>query len=380
MVSLDVFRGATIAAMILVNDPGSWGHIYPPLEHAEWNGWTPTDLIFPFFLFIVGVSMTLSFASRIARGVTRASLMIHVIRRCALIFALGLFLNGFPEFDLSSIRIMGVLQRIAICYLAAGLLYLMTFQREPAAGGPVRARANLRLTAAVAVALLLGYWAVMTFVPVPGYGPGHLGKEDNLGAYVDRTLMGGHLWSESVTWDPEGFLSTFPAIASLLIGILAGEWLRSNRRAGRKALGLAVAGLLLLFVGRLLHPLFPINKNLWTSTFVLFTSGFAMLALATCYWIVDVRAWRGWMAPFLVFGMNAILAYALAALVSEVSTDFEFLQFHGHDTTLHGWLYDRFFVPHLSPVNASLAFAIFFVCVIYLLLWPFYNRRIFLRI
>ena len=380
MVSLDVFRGVTIAAMILVNDPGSWNHIYPPLEHAEWNGWTPTDLIFPFFLFIVGVSLTLSLASRIARGLSRGALVIHVVRRSALIFAIGLFLNGFPGFDFSSIRIMGVLQRIAICYLVAGLLYLATFQREPAPGRPAHARANLRVTAAVAVALLVGYWALMTFVPVPGYGAGHLGKDDNLGAYVDRSLMGGHLWSESVTWDPEGFLSTMPAIASLLIGILAGEWLRSDRREGRKALGLAAAGLALLVAGRLLHPYFPINKNLWTSSFVLFTGGFAMLALAACYWIVDVRAWRAWTAPSLVFGMNAILGYALAALVSEVSTDFEFLHFHGRETTLHGWLYDRYFVPHASPVNASLAFAVFFVFVIFVLLWPFYRGKVFLRV
>jgi predicted acyltransferase len=380
MVSLDVFRGATIAAMILVNDPGSWSHIYPPLEHAEWNGWTPTDLIFPFFLFIVGVSMTLSFASRIARGLTRRVLAIHVVRRSALIFAIGLFLNGFPGFDLGTIRIMGVLQRIALCYLVAGLFYLATFQREPAADRSARVRANLRVTAAVAIALLVGYWALMTFVPVPGYGAGRLGKNDNLGAYVDRTLMGGHLWSESVTWDPEGFLSTLPAIASLLIGILAGEWLRSDRRARRKALGLAAAGLVLLAAGRLLHPYFPINKNLWTSSFVLFTGGFAMLALAACYWIVDVRVWRAWAAPFLVFGMNAILAYALAAIVSEVSTDFEFLKFHGRVTTLHGWVYNKYFVPHASPMNASLAFAVFFVLVIFVLLWPFYRGKVFLRI
>ena len=375
MVSLDVFRGATIAGMILVNDPGSWSHIYPPLEHAEWNGWTPTDLIFPFFLFIVGVSLTLSFPSRIARGVSRGKLAIHVVRRSALIFALGLFLNGFPDFDLGSIRIMGVLQRIAICYLVAGLLYLATFQRETAADGTTRVRVNLRITALLAIVLLIGYWAAMTFVPVPGHGAGHLGKDDNLGAYVDRTLMGGHLWSESVTWDPEGFLSTFPAIASLLIGILAGEWLRSDRRAERKALSLAAAGLTLFVVGRLLHPFFPINKNLWTSTFVLFTSGFAMLALAACYWIVDLRNWRSWTPPFLVFGMNAILAYALAAIVSEISTDFEFLQFHGRDTTLHGWIYDRFFIPHASPVNASLAFGLFFVFVIFLLYGRFIAGR-----
>lgn len=380
MISLDVFRGATIAAMILVNDPGSWSHIYPPLEHAEWNGWTPTDLIFPFFLFIVGVSMTLSFSSRIARGLSPGALRIHVVRRSALIFILGLFLNGFPGFDFSSIRIMGVLQRIALCYLVAGLLYLATFHREPSRERAESVRANIPVTAAVAVALLVGYWALVMFVPVPGYGAGHLGKDDNLGAYIDRTLMGGHLWAESVTWDPEGFLSTLPAIASLLIGILAGEWLRSDRAEGRKVAGLAVAGLVLLVAGRLLHPYFPINKNLWTSSFALFTAGFAMFLLAVCYWMVDVRVWRAGTTPFLVFGMNAILAYTLAALVSEVSTDFEFSGSAGHEITLHGWLYERFFVPHFSPVNASLVFAIFFVVVIFALLWPFYRRKLFLRV
>ena len=380
MVSLDVFRGATIAAMILVNDPGSWSHIYPPLEHAEWNGWTPTDLIFPFFLFIVGVSMTLSFASRIARGITRRALAIHVVRRAALIFAIGLFLNGFPSFDFSSIRIMGVLQRIAVCYLVAGLLYLVTFRRDLSADGAAQVRPNTRLMLTVAIALLIGYWALMTFVPVPGYGSGRLGKEDNLGAYIDRSLMSGHLWSESVTWDPEGFLSTLPAIASLLIGILAGEWLRSDRSGERKTLGLAAAGLVLLIGGRMLHPYFPINKNLWTSTFALFTGGFAMLMLAACFWIVDVREWRAWTKPFLVFGMNAILAYALAALVSEISTDFEFSGSHGRQTTLHGWLYQRFFVPHATPVNASMAYAIFFVIIIFIMLWPFYRWKVFLRV
>jgi predicted acyltransferase len=380
MVSLDVFRGATIAAMILVNDPGSWGHIYPPLEHAEWNGWTPTDLIFPFFLFIVGVSLTLSFAARIARGISRRKLALHVVRRGALIFFIGLFLNGFPDFDFSSIRIMGVLQRIALCYLVAGLLYLFTFQTEARADGPVYVRANIRVIAIVAASLLIGYWALMTFVPVPGYGAGHLGKDDNLGAYIDRSLMGGHLWEESKTWDPEGFLSTLSAIASLLVGILAGEWLRSDRDALRKTLGLAGAGLALLLLGRLIHPFFPINKNLWTSSFVLFTSGCAMLALAACYWIIDVRSWCAWAKPFLVFGMNAILAYALAALVSELSTDFDFTNSAGRDTTAHGWIYERFFVAHFNPLNASLGFAILFVLAIFVLLWPFYRWKIFLRV
>jgi predicted acyltransferase len=382
VVSLDVFRGITIAAMILVNDPGSWEHIYPPLEHAEWNGWTPTDLIFPFFLFIAGVSMTLSFASRVARGVTRGALAIHIARRSAVIFLIGLFLNGFPNFDFSTIRIMGVLQRIALCYLAGGLLYIfiMIPKRNAPAAKDAPAHSNARAIAGIAIVLLVGYWALMMFFPVPGHGAGHLGKDDNLGAYIDRSLMGGHLWSESVTWDPEGLLSTLPAIATLLIGILAGEWLRSDREGLRKIKGLAIAGLALLITGRLLNPYFPINKNLWTSTFVLFTGGFAMLLFAVCYWAVDLRGWRRWTMPFLVFGMNAILAYALAALVSEVSTDFEFHDSEGRLRTLHGWIYGKYFVPHASPVNASLMFAVFFVLVIFLLLWPLYKGKIFVRV
>jgi predicted acyltransferase len=366
--------------MILVNDPGSWDHIYPPLEHAEWNGWTPTDLIFPFFLFIAGISMTLSFASRVARGVSRASLAWHIVRRSALIFVIGLFLNGFPSFDFHTIRIMGVLQRIALCYLAGGLFYLATLRRDASANGLARGRTNIAAIAGTVVLLLVGYWALMTFVPVPGYGAGHLGPDNNLGAYIDRELMSGHLWSESKTWDPEGLLSTLPAIATLLIGILAGEWLRSDRQGSRKALGLIIAGIPLMLIGQLLHPYFPINKNLWTSTYVLFTGGFAMLLFAVFYWVVDLRGWRAWGAPLLVFGRNAILAYALATLVAEISIDFQFHDSASRLRTMHGWLYNRYFIPHASPVNASLAFAVFFVLLIFALLLPFYRRKMFIRI
>jgi predicted acyltransferase len=253
-------------------------------------------------------------------------------------------------------------------------------RRETAANGHAHARASIATIAATVVILLVGYWALMTFVPVPGYGAGHLGQNDNLGAYIDRTLMGGHLWSESKTWDPEGLLSTLPAIATLLIGILAGEWLRSDRQGGRKALGLVIAGIPLMLMGQLLHPYFPINKNLWTSTYVLFTAGFAMLLFAGFYWLVDLRGWRAWATPLLVFGRNAILAYALATLVAEISIDFEFRDSVGRLRTLHGWLYARYFIPYASPINASLAFAIFFVALIFALLLPFYRWEKFFRI
>ena len=378
LVSLDIFRGIAIAGMILVNDPGSWGSIYAPLEHADWNGWTPTDLIFPFFLFIAGVSMTLSFASRRARGVTRRRLAGHILKRSAWIFAIGLFLNAFPKFDFHTLRIMGVLQRIAVCYLAAGFLYLACRGRS-ATEGSKRDHANVAVLGAAAMLLLVSYWALMTFVPVPGFGPGHLGKDDNLAAYIDRAVLGGHLWSDSKTWDPEGLLSTLPAIATVLLGILAGEWLRSDRPGSRKVLGLTLAGAALVILGRLFHPIFPINKNLWTSTFVLFTAGWALLLFALCYGFADLRGWRRWGVPFQVFGRNAILAYALATLLAEISIAFEF-RVSGRMRTLHGWLYDAFFRPYGAPKSASLAFAIFFVLAILLLLWPLHRRRLFVRI
>jgi predicted acyltransferase len=366
--------------MILVNDPGSWNSIYAPLVHADWNGWTPTDLVFPFFLFIVGISMTLSLASRSKRGAGRRSLVLHVVRRSAVIFAIGLFLNGFPYFDLHSIRIMGVLQRIALCYLAAGLLYLGTRDARFASEGAPQPRANAAALSGVAVALLIGYWALMTFVPVPGYGAGHLGKEDNLAAYIDRSLMSGHLWSESKTWDPEGFLSTLPAIATTLIGILAGEWMRSRPTGARKVLGLAALGACLMAAGRLLHPYFPMNKNLWTSTFVLFTGGFAMVLLAVCYAAVDLRGWRKWAGPFLVFGRNAIFAFSVSMLAAEISVDFGFRDSRGVLRTWHGWVYNTFFRPYGSPKGASLAFAVFFVLLMFALVWPLDRKKIFIRI
>lgn len=380
LVSLDVFRGATIAAMILVNDPGSWDHIYWPLAHAEWNGWTPTDLIFPFFLFIMGVAMTFSFASRTARGVSRGHLARHVFTRGVILFAIGLFLNAFPEFSRHDLRIMGVLQRIGLCYIAAGWLYLASLRVESQPGGETRARANWIFIAGCAVVLLLGYWAAMKFVPVPGFGAGRLDPNGNLGAYLDRKIMGGHLWSQSVTWDPEGLLGTFPAVASVLLGILAGEWLRSSRSGVRKAAWLAVAGGALLVAGRLLNRFFPINKNLWTSTFVIFTAGFAMLVLAALYWLVDLKGYRRWAAPFLVFGRNAIAIYFLSMLVVKAAITYGITDSDGNFQTWYDWFYATVFAPHASPKNASLAFAIFYVLLWLALMWPLDRKRIFFRI
>src|SRR5215213_7009765 len=235
LLSLDAFRGLTVAGMILVNNPGTWGAIYSPLEHASWHGWTPTDLVFPFFLFIVGVSITLALSRRAESAGGKRDLYVKIVRRSLIIFALGLFLAGFPSFDLSTIRIPGVLQRIAVCYLVASVIFLNT---------------DWRKQLYVAAALLLGYWALMTLVPVPGYGPGDLGsKEWNLAAYVDRAVFGSHVWRFAKVFDPEGLLSTLPAIATTLAGVLTGRLLRSRRGPLEKVSAMFVAGAGLVVAG-----------------------------------------------------------------------------------------------------------------------------------
>jgi len=374
--------------MILVNDPGSWDNIYWPLDHAPWNGWTPTDLIFPFFLFIVGVSMAFSFAARQGRGAKRGALALHVLRRSAIIFAIGLFLNGFPYFHLGRMRITGVLQRIAVCYLAAGLVVLFSGlfsghlsglgNADRPDGSRSSGRRGVVVVSAVIVLLLAGYWALMTFVPVPGYGAGRLDPDGNLAAYLDRRLMLGHLWRP--TWDPEGFLSTLPAIATTLVGALAGAWLRSRQAPRWKVAGLLAAGAVGLLAGRLLDPFFPINKNLWTSTYVIFTGGFAMALLAAIYWLVDMRGYRRWGAPFVVFGTNSILVFSLSTLLAKASIVFKVTRADGRLVSWHGYVYHRFFVPLASPKNASLLFALAFLLLWLGLTWLLYRRRIFVKI
>jgi predicted acyltransferase len=364
----------TIAGMILVNDPGTWAAVYWPLDHAEWNGWTPTDLIFPFFLFIVGVSMTLSFTARMRRGGTRAALARHVLIRSLSIVAVGLFFNLFPRFHFSTMRYAGVLQRIGVCYLIAGLFVVVTARRADREGFTP----NIAAISSALVALLVGYWALMRFVPVPGCGTGLLDQECSLAAWIDRRIMLGHLWKPR--WDPEGFLSTLPAIGTVFSGVLVGEWLRSDRPVMRKLAWMACIGAAAMIVARyLLHAFFPINKNLWTSTYVVFTSGFAMAMLALCFWIVDVKGLRKWAAPFVVLGTNAITAFSIATFVAILS-----LRIHvmagDKKVSLHGYAYSHWFATIAQPKNASLLYALFFVLVCFLPVWVLYWRRIFIKL
>ncbi len=378
LVSLDVFRGLIVVGMILVTDPGSYSFVYPQLLHAQWFGATATDMIFPSFLFIVGVAITLAFASRLEKGSSRVMLAGHILRRSAIIFVIGLALNGFPDYHLHTLRIPGVLQRIAVCYLAASLIYLATGTEK------WRSRQTAILTA-VAVALLAAYWGLLKLYPVPGFGAGRLDSLGNLPAYLDRLVFGtNHLWAwgltpgHGVTFDPEGILSTLPAIATTLIGVLAGKWVRKEQSVRLRILGLVVAGLLLLIAGLLLNPLFPINKKIWTSTFTLFSGGVSLLTFALCYLVVDVWRWRRWASPLLVFGANAILAFALSNVIITI-TDRIHLGTKDGALTLHEFGF-RCFTVLFRPIHASLVYAIVIVLVNMALLYPLYRKHIFLRV
>jgi predicted acyltransferase len=369
LISLDVFRGLTMASMVIVNNPGDWNNVYAPLLHAAWHGWTPTDLIFPFFLFIVGVSITLS---------RKSASWASIARRAAIIFGLGIFLAGYPRFDVHHWRIPGVLQRIAVCYLFAAAAYHFiagTVRSDDAASG-FRRRATY--VASVAVALALGYWAVMMLVPAPGGVAGDLTPEGNLGAYIDRAVFGSHIWKPR--WDPEGLLTTIPAIATTLFGLVAGMWLQSGADAKRKSFGLLVAGIAGVAVGELWDVVFPINKNLWTSSYAVFTAGAASILLGLCYWIVDIRGWRAWTKPFVILGSNAITLFVVSALLVKTFAIIQVTGADGAAISISRYAYLAYFVPSASPKNASLLYALANLALLFVLLAWLYRRRIFLKV
>ncbi len=364
LLSLDVFRGVTMASMVIVNNPGDWGHVYAPLLHAEWNGWTPTDLIFPFFLFIVGVSLTLSRGTMGSWG--------RILRRSAVIFLVGVLLTGIPRFPFATWRIPGVLQRIAVCYLAAATLFRLT-----RGTGKDPARQALTL-GAVAAFLTLAYWALMSWIPAPGGVAGDLSPNGNLGAFVDRSVFGvNHLWQRR-PWDPEGIFSTIPAIGTALLGCIAGLCLGSTVSGRRKAALLTGGGVALVLVGMLWNAAFPINKNLWTSSYVVFTAGAASLCLAACYFVLDVLGWRRWAKPFEILGLNAIALFVFSALLAKLLI---YARFTTHDgrVSLGDIIYSRFYEPLAAPKNASLLFALTHLAVLFVILYVMYRKRIFLK-
>lgn len=445
LVSLDVFRGMTIAGMVLVNNPGTWSTIYGPLKHAEWHGITPTDYIFPFFLFIVGVAIPIAFSKRIAAGVTRDT-YVKIFTRSATIFAVGLLISAIPFFNfaettipyalkilivlgysaalflylwdkvkialivagvtagavtafwlagyvvvpynVSTMRIPGVLQRIAVCYLVVSLVYLNT---------------NWKQQSIIAGALLLLYWFLMTLVPVPGCEVWTIDdKACNLAAWLDRTILTeAHIWRSAKVFDPEGILSTIPAIVTTLSGVLAGTWLnrkdevemmkgesdgsssppRVHHSSFAKAAGLFFAGTVCLAVGWSWSLLFPLNKSLWTSSYVVYTTGLALLTLGFCYFLIDIKGYRRWAAPFVIFGVNALALFAFSGIMARLMGMIRVAGPEaGKDLTLQQWVFNNLFLSWASPINASLAYAVCFILLWLFLMWLLYRRRIYIKV
>lgn len=419
LISLDVFRGMTIAGMVLVNNPGSWSAIYSPLKHAEWHGWTPTDFVFPFFVFIMGVAIPIALGKRLETGVT-GEVYWKIFKRAALIFLLGLIQMGFPFFDTAKtemplaikivsllsivgiialfftdnfkfskyltiglfaflaifyffnqgfplesfqkLRIMGVLQRLALCYLFASLIFLWT---------------NWKQQAYIAVILLLLYWVLMLYG-----GNGDLTMEGNFSGIIDRIILGeNHIYKPtSKFYDPEGILSTMPAISTCLIGVLCGHWLKTNRNDTEKVSGMFFWGVALMSIGWIWNFWFPINKPIWTSSYVAFMGGLGLLYLAFCYWLIDIKGYKGWTKPFVIFGTNAIALYFGSAIFSRIISRIQWQVADGKTTNVQAWFYNKFFVPFAEPINASLAFAIFYILFWLFLIWLLYRKRIFIKV
>ncbi len=356
--------------MILVNNPGDWGHIYAPLEHAAWNGWTPTDLIFPFFLFIVGVSITFALGRRDEQKAKQGVIQ-KVIKRSATLFLLGLFLNFFPKFDISTVRVLGVLQRIAIVYLVCSLIFLKTSPRQQFY---------------ILISILIGYWLAITLIPVPGVGYANLEPETNLAAWLDRIILTpAHVYKPAKVWDPEGLFSTVPAIGTGIVGMLTGTWLQTNRPFAEKAAWLFAVGCLTLFGGLVWNGFFPINKALWTSSYVLLAGGLAMLVLALCYWLIDGQAkaqnYRWIILPFVAFGVNAITVFFLSGLIPRIMNLIHVTKPDRTEVGLKEYLYRTLIAPPFTnPTNASLAGALTFVLIWFGILWWLYRKHVIIKV
>lgn len=371
MISLDIYRGLVVAGMILVDNPGSDEGAYWPIKHAKWNGWTAADLIFPSFLFLVGVSIVFAFSSRLKRGESRGQILYHAFKRSLILIAIGFFVNGFPfvDFNPHTFRVEGVTQRIALCYFLAAILELWSSRR-----GQVIAL----------ISCLVGYWVILRFAPVPGFGiPGRdipfMDPERNLVAWLDRTLFAGRLYNG--VRDPEGIISTIPALGTTLIGVLTGHWLRSAESHATKIVRMLAFGFLGLIAGLVWNQWFPINKNLWTSSFVLLTGGFALVTLSILYWMTEVKGWRGvWTTPFLVFGMNAIAGYIADALVYGPGYSFTARAPNGTMLNWHEAAQSHLEAAGLSVTHASLVYSVASVLFCWMLLWVLWRKKIFLKV
>jgi predicted acyltransferase len=378
LLSLDVLRGLTIAFMIMVNNNGGRGS-WVQMNHADWNGLTATDLVFPTFLFVVGVSIVLSFQARLARGATRRQLALHTLIRAGILFLFGVVVNSYPYFEIEHLRFYGVLQRIAICYLVVGLFYLWD------------RRVSTKVQALVFV--LVYYWILVRWIPVPGAGmPGRdvlfLDKDQNIVAWVDRQLMPGHLYEERDTHnarDPEGLLSTIPTLGTALLGLLTGMWLRSERSTKTRVLGMAAGALGCLALGYLWSIEFPLNKKMWTSSYVLVAAGWALVVFALAYWVCEVKGLcrEGWSKglawPWLIFGSNAIVAYMVSELLGETQAMILFT-YRGHDTTPFGYVREQIFRAVSDPGWAAFGYSVFYTALCFIPVWILFRKKIFLKV
>jgi predicted acyltransferase len=374
LLSLDVTRGITVAFMIMVNNgggPGSWGF----MNHAEWNGLTPTDLVFPTFVFVMGVSVVFATEARLARGDTRAKLAWHTAQRAAILILLGIIVNSFPFFQLAHMRFYGVLQRIGVCYFVVGLFYLWD------------RRASTKVVALIAA--LVGYWALVRWVPLPGIGvPGRdvpfMDMTQNLVSWIDRNLFPYHLYLYSPDHnvrDPEGLLSGLPAVGTALMGILTGLWLRSQESIPAKTLGLAAASVASLVLGYLWSLEFPLNKNMWTSSFVLVAGGYSLALLALTFWAVEQKGWRkGWTWVWLVFGANAIAAYLFSELSQSILQDIPVSGESGARTPLASWIAIHTVAHIPNPGWAAFSYSVSFAAFCFIPVWILYRKKIFLKI
>lgn len=373
LISLDAFRGFTIAAMVLVNNPGDWSALYAQLAHAHWNGWTFTDTIFPFFLFIGGVSMALSLGRLAAAGADKPRLLAKLAKRALLIFVIGFLLNLIPYFNFEHVRIPGVLQRIAVCTLLAAPIVVYT---------------GWRVQLALIAGLLALYSGLMLCYPVPGIGAGVLEPGQDFGAYIDRMLLDGHMWVQSKTWDPEGLVSTLPALCSQLLGVLAGRFLLSKLSRIEQTVWMLLAGLVLVGLGVIGDALLmPINKSLWTPSYCLLMSGWALLVFSAFYWLLDVTpqpalraAAARWTRPFQIYGMNALFIFACSGLLAKMFGFIKLAQPDGSSVSLGRTLYAPIKALPLGAVNTSLLYALLFNGCMFLVAWAMWRRKWFVKV
>ena len=361
--ALDILRGITIIGMILVNTPGSWTYTYSPLLHAPWHGCTVADLVFPFFLFIMGLSMSLSMSKYGNSSFNDYKPLIgKVLKRGAMLFLIGLFLNTFPQFNLLEIRIPGVLQRIALVFVISAFILF---------------RFNILQQYLISASILISYWLIMIFVPVPNTHITGIETSENLAAWVDSQLLMGHMWNFTKTWDPEGILSTFPAIVSGLLGISLGlRMFRSQKEGSLNVKFLLIEGFAFIGLGMIWHQFFPINKSLWTSSYVLLTTGIGYLIWISLFWLLDMKKWRSSILnPIKSFGMNAITSYGLSIMTASILYTISV-----GDTNAYDWIYQQFFNSWLDPYLASLMFAITFIVVMYLPIGWMDRKKIYLKV